>query len=112
MESGISGFPASVTALCYVSPSVGGLSAPVLDITHAMASLIFAEWSEVDGASEYSLLIRKQGSSDAAEELTVLGESVVVTDLSPSSTYCLSVMARNSASTGPESEPVCVQTGQ
>nr|XP_046264816.1 mucin-4-like [Scatophagus argus] len=91
-------------------PDNGGLSAPELDVTQAMSTVIFAEWSQVEAASHYSLVIRKQGSSIETQELMVYGESIILTELSPNSTYCLSVLARNSASSGPESEPVCVQT--
>lgn len=85
----------------------------MLDVTQMTPTFIVAEWSQVDAASYYSLVIRKQGSSSEPQELTVYGESIILTDeLSPSSTYCLSVSARNSATGGPESEPVCVQTGQ
>lgn len=79
-----------------------------------MSSVIFLEWSQVDAASHYSLVIRKQVTSESRsepQELTVYGESVILDDLSPNSTYCLSVSARTSATIGPESEPVCVQTG-
>ncbi|XP_067460816.1 mucin-4-like [Thunnus thynnus] len=93
-------------------PDNGGFSAPVLDVTQAMSTVIFVEWSQVDTASHYSLIIRPQGSSHEPQELTVFGESIILTDLSPSSTYCFSVSARNATTRGPESEPVCVQTGQ
>lgn len=90
----------------------GGLSAPVLDVTQGMSTVIFVEWSQVDAASHYSLLIRRQDSSSELQEMIVYGESIIVTELSPNSTYCFSVVARNSASSGPESEAVCVQTGE
>lgn len=80
-----------------------------------MSSVIFLEWSQVDAASHYSLVIRKQVTPEGRsepQELTVYGESVILDDLSPNSTYCLSVTARTSAARGPESEPVCVQIGQ
>ena len=84
----------------------------MLHLTQAMSTVIFVEWSQVDAASHYSVVIRLQGSSNKSQELTVYGESVILTDLSPSSTYCFSVLARNAATSGPESEPLCVQTGE
>lgn len=92
----------------------GGLSTPELSVTQ-MSSVIFLEWSQVDAASHYNLVIRKQVTSESKsepQEMTVYGESVILDDLSPKSTYCLSVAARTSAASGPESEPVCVQIGQ
>lgn len=92
-----------------------GLSTPELSVTQATSTVIFLEWSQVDAASHYSLVIRKQDNSEAGsepQELTVYGENVILDDLSPKSTYCLSVSARNSATSGPESEPVCVQTAE
>ncbi|KAM7379233.1 hypothetical protein PAMP_004798 [Pampus punctatissimus] len=89
----------------------GGLSAPMLDVTQMM-STVFIHWSQVDTASHYILVIRPQGTSQESQELVVYGESIILTDLSPTSTYCFFVSARNVATSGPESEPVCVQTGQ
>ncbi|XP_071348392.1 LOW QUALITY PROTEIN: pneumococcal serine-rich repeat protein-like [Trachinotus anak] len=89
----------------------GGLSAPVLDVTQAMSTVIFVEWSQVEATSYYTLLIKKQDRSSNPQELTVYGENIILTDLSPNSNYCFSVSASNSAASGPESEPVCVQTG-
>lgn len=88
-----------------------GLSAPVLRVTSTSATVIFIEWSQVDAASHYTLVIRKQGSS-RKRELTVEAESIILNDLSPNCTYCFSVSARNSHTSGPESEPVCAQTEQ
>lgn len=76
-----------------------------------MSTVIFVEWSQVEAASHYNLVIKKQDRSSNPQELTVYGESIIVTDLSPSSAYCFSVSASNEAASGPESEPVCVQTG-
>uniref|UniRef100_A0A3B4UWS1 Fibronectin type-III domain-containing protein n=1 Tax=Seriola dumerili TaxID=41447 RepID=A0A3B4UWS1_SERDU len=87
----------------------GGLSAPMLDVTQAMSTVIFVEWSQVDAASHYSLVIKKQDRSSKPQELTVYGENIILTDMSPNSTYCFSVSASNAAASGPESEPVCVQ---
>ncbi|XP_044075214.1 uncharacterized protein LOC122886733 [Siniperca chuatsi] len=91
-------------------PEIGVLSAPVLDVKQPTPTVVFVEWSRVDAASHYSLVIRKQGSSSEPQELSVYGESIFLTDLSPDSTYCFSVSARTAS--GPQSEPVCVQTGQ
>ncbi|XP_069013286.1 fibronectin type III domain-containing protein 7-like [Embiotoca jacksoni] len=90
----------------------GVFSPPVLDVKQPMSTVVFIEWSQVEGASHYNLAIRKQGSSSEDQELTVYGESIIVTDLSPNSTYCFAASAVYSADSGPESEPVCVPTGQ
>ncbi|XP_061652447.1 uncharacterized protein LOC133488520 [Phyllopteryx taeniolatus] len=92
----------------------GGLSAPVLNITRATSTVVVAEWAHDDAATEYKLLIMQQqgGSESPQEELTVLGQRVILTDLSPDSAYCLTVSARNGTDVGPESEPVCLETGQ
>ncbi|KAK5919428.1 hypothetical protein CgunFtcFv8_023324 [Champsocephalus gunnari] len=89
-----------------------GLPAPVLNVKQALPTVIFLEWSPVEAASQYSLLIRKQDSSRESEEITVQGESIILTDLIPNSAYCFSVSAEYAATSGPESEPVCVQTAQ
>ncbi|KAM4552488.1 fibronectin-like isoform 2-T2 [Odontesthes bonariensis] len=86
--------------------------APLLDVKQATPTVIFLEWSPMEDATYYNLLIRKQGSLSDTQELMVYGESMIVTDLSPNSTYCLTVLAFYTAASGPESEPVCVQTGQ
>ncbi|XP_041848242.1 uncharacterized protein LOC121644412 [Melanotaenia boesemani] len=90
----------------------GSFSAPILDVTQTTPTVFFLQWSPVEDASYYKMVIRKQGSSIKNQELTVYGESIIVSDLSPNSTYCLSVLAIYTAAMGPESEPVCVQTGQ
>ncbi|XP_030607407.1 fibronectin type III domain-containing protein 7-like [Archocentrus centrarchus] len=90
----------------------GSISAPVLDITHATPTVIFIEWSKVKPASFYSLLVIKQGSAYEHHHLTVYGESIILTDLSPNSTYCFSVLAIYSDTSGPESEPICMRTDQ
>lgn len=92
--------------------AAGGLSAPVLDVNHAMSTVVFVEWSEVVGATFYNMIIRRQDSSAELQEMTVYGESIILTDLSPNFTYCISVEARNEDASGPESAPVCVQTGR
>ncbi|XP_014840249.1 PREDICTED: uncharacterized protein LOC106916456 [Poecilia mexicana] len=93
-------------------PENGNIPAPVLDVKQPSPSILFLQWSPVEGASFYNLLIRNQGGSDDDQELTVYGESIIVSELSPDSAYCLSVMAVIADVSGPESEPVCVQIGQ
>ncbi len=90
----------------------GDLTVPVLNVTNATPTVFLIEWSEVEAASHYYLFIRKQGDTSESQEMMVYSDNIILTDLSPNSTYCFSVAARNSASSGPESEPVCVQTGQ
>ncbi|TMS09781.1 Fibronectin type III domain-containing protein 7 [Larimichthys crocea] len=92
--------------------SAGGLVAPMLEVTQGMGTMTLAEWSQVDAASHYSLIIKQQGSSSTPQELIVYGERMIFTDLSPNTIYCLTVSAMNLDTSGPESEPVCVQTGQ
>ncbi|XP_067331701.1 fibronectin-like [Channa argus] len=94
------------------NPETGGLLAPVLRVIQRTSKVIFVEWSQVDAASHYNLVIRMQGSSTKPRELTVYEEHIILTDLSPNSTYCLSVSAGTSETTGPESEPLCTQTRQ
>ncbi|CAJ1072098.1 unnamed protein product%2C partial [Xyrichtys novacula] len=92
-------------------PDNGGLSAPLPHVTQVTPTEYFIEWSEVQGASYYSLQIRQQGSTSKPQELTVYGERVLVDDLSPNSAYCFSLSAQTSTISGPESEPLCVHTG-
>ncbi|XP_056277189.1 fibronectin-like [Pseudoliparis swirei] len=89
----------------------GGLSAPVLNVTQAMPTVIFIEWSPIAAASHYSLVIKEQSSSREPQTITVQGESIILTDLRLHAAYCFSVSAEAEAASGPESEPVCVQTG-
>ncbi|XP_032422074.1 uncharacterized protein LOC116722071 [Xiphophorus hellerii] len=93
-------------------PENGNIPAPLLDVKQPSPSILFLQWSPVEGASFYNLLIRNQGSSADDQELTVYGESIIVSELSPDSAYCLSVLAVIADVSGPESEPVCVQIGQ
>ncbi|XP_061587413.1 fibronectin type III domain-containing protein 7-like [Cololabis saira] len=88
----------------------GSLSAPVLDLTQPMSTVVFLEWSSMKDAVYYNLMIRRQGSSEEDQELTVYGESMILSDLNPNATYCLSVLAIYAARSGPESSPACVQT--
>lgn len=100
-------------------PAAGGLPAPRLNVTFAISTVIFLKWSPVEGATHYSLVVRKQGSpgpEGQTQELMVYGEEVILSDLSPNSTYCLSLSAIYSElpllTSGPESETACVKTGQ
>ncbi|MED6260228.1 hypothetical protein ATANTOWER_008551, partial [Ataeniobius toweri] len=93
-------------------PVNGNIPAPLLDVTQAFPTIVFLQWSPVKNASFYRLLIRKQGSSDDNQALTVYGERIILSDLSPNSAYCFSILAVKADVIGPESEPVCVQTGQ
>ncbi|CAI5641408.1 unnamed protein product [Oreochromis niloticus] len=88
----------------------GSISAPVLDVTHTTSTVISITWSKVEGASYYSLLVIKQSRSHEHQQLTVYGESVMLTDMRPNATYCISVLAIYRDASGPESEPICVQT--
>ncbi|XP_054624499.1 uncharacterized protein LOC129177418 [Dunckerocampus dactyliophorus] len=88
-----------------------GLPAPVVQAKVANSTVIAAEWSQVDSAIDYKLMITQQGIAEGPQELTVIGESIILVDLSLNSTYCLTVSARNNTNVGPESEPVCLQTG-
>ncbi|XP_051809642.1 fibronectin type III domain-containing protein 7-like [Acanthochromis polyacanthus] len=87
------------------------MDAPLLDVTQPSATVVSIEWSEVEAASYYSLLIYKQDNSNTQEQYTVYGESIILTDLSTNTAYCFSVLAVFSVASGPESERVCVQTG-
>nr|XP_019957336.1 PREDICTED: fibronectin-like [Paralichthys olivaceus] len=89
----------------------GDLSAPVLHVTQIAPTVVLVEWETVDDTSQYSLVRRKQDSSSPPEELIVYGGMILVTELSPNSNYCFTVSASSSVTSGPESEPVCVQTG-
>lgn len=103
-------------------PAAGGLPAPRLNVTLAVSTVVFLKWSQLEGATHYSLVLRKQGSpgpegpEGQTQELMVYGEEVILSDLSPNSTYCLSLSAIYSEppllTSGPESETVCVKTGQ
>lgn len=87
-------------------------SAPLLVVTQVTSTTIILQWPPVKGASFYNVLIRRQDSSEQNQELNVYGESTVLTDLSPDSTYCFSVFAVYTDKSGPESESVCAQTYQ
>ncbi|XP_034469740.1 fibronectin type III domain-containing protein 7-like [Hippoglossus hippoglossus] len=89
----------------------GDLSAPVLHITQIASTVVLVKWETEDDTSQHSLVRRKQDSSSPPEELTVYGGMILVTELSPNSNYCFTVSASGSVTSGPESEPVCVQTG-
>lgn len=82
----------------------------MLDVTHTTSTVISITWSKVEGASYYSLLVIKQSRSHEHQQLTVYGESIMLTDMRPNATYCISVLAIYADASGPESEPICVRT--
>ncbi|XP_017277744.1 serine-rich adhesin for platelets-like [Kryptolebias marmoratus] len=84
--------------------------APLLTVKQPIATVIVLQWSAVEGASFYNVLVTNQDSPDENQDLNVYGESVILTDLSSSSTYCFSVFVTYAAGDGPESEPVCTRT--
>uniref|UniRef100_A0A8C5HBY8 Uncharacterized LOC114458429 n=2 Tax=Gouania willdenowi TaxID=441366 RepID=A0A8C5HBY8_GOUWI len=89
------------------------INAPEVTLSAVTDTLVSIEWSPVAGSSSYSASMKKQdGGGDVSgdQELTVFGESVFFTDLSPASYYCFSVHAVYSEDIGPESEPLCVRT--
>lgn len=80
-----------------------------LNITHVTSTFIYLEWFPGDEDATYTVIVRKQGGPMVDTEprkLTVIGSKVFVMDLSPRSTYCLSVSTEEE----PDSDPVCVQT--
>ncbi|XP_049603206.1 pneumococcal serine-rich repeat protein [Syngnathus scovelli] len=91
-----------------------GLSAPVLNVTLLTSVMVMAEWPQEDASNDaaYRLMIKPQAQSESPQELTVLGSRYILTGLSPNSTYCLTVAARRETDVGPESDPVCLETGQ
>ncbi|KAL0966455.1 hypothetical protein UPYG_G00295500 [Umbra pygmaea] len=95
--------------------SVTGLAMPEVQVTLEMPTNLLVEWSPVEGAAYYSLMIKEQRArprhASQPQIRTVYGNSIIVRDLKPSTTYCLSMSAQTDASQGPFSEPVCVETG-
>lgn len=86
----------------------------ILVVNQTSASTaFFISWNKVDDDSEYSLIATQQGSSTETQKFTVYGESTFFfKDLNPNSTYCFTVAVMLDADTrGPESAPVCAQTG-
>ncbi|XP_077412087.1 fibronectin type III domain-containing protein 7-like [Vanacampus margaritifer] len=96
----------------------GGHSAPILHILQPTDLTAVVEWPQDAAAAAaddvaYKLVITQlRCDSELAEVLTVIGQSYILTDLSPSSTYCLTVSTMNETVIGPESECVCFNTGQ
>ncbi|XP_015242186.1 PREDICTED: uncharacterized protein LOC107092315 [Cyprinodon variegatus] len=90
----------------------GNISSLLLEVTQTSPATISLRWSPVEDASFYNLLIWKPGSSKDNQQLTVFEESITLSDLSPNSAYCFSVLAVTAEKSGPESEPVCLQTDQ
>ncbi|KAL7851296.1 hypothetical protein AOLI_G00216520 [Acnodon oligacanthus] len=89
---------------------MGELTSPQASFTMVTADAVWLEWTHVEGAEFYSLLIREQSSSSKPVVMTVYGEASIIPELKPATTYCVSLSARNSYSSGPYSEPACVQT--
>ncbi|XP_028283268.1 fibronectin type III domain-containing protein 7-like [Parambassis ranga] len=50
------------------------MNAPVLDIKQPVPTAVFIEWSKVEAASYYTILIKKQGSSSEVQEMTIESE--------------------------------------
>lgn len=93
----------------------GSLQAPALEVTQAVSTVAFLQWSQVKAASHYNLIIWKEGHPQVdseSQELTVYGEEVILDDLKPNSIYCVTVSAQTSSASGPKSHPVCILTGQ
>lgn len=87
-------------------------SAPLLVVKQVTSTIIVLQWPPVKHASFYNVLISRQDSPEQHQNLNVYGESIVLTDLSPDSTYCFSVFAVYGEKSGAESESVCAQTYQ
>ncbi|XP_030016445.1 uncharacterized protein LOC115437357 [Sphaeramia orbicularis] len=89
-----------------------GLSAPILKVT-PYGTVLFLEWSKVNGASFYNLVVKKQDSISEPEVLTVNGEQMILNeeDLQLNINYCITVSASASETSdpGPESSPVCAK---
>lgn len=93
----------------------GSLQSPALEVTQAVSTVAFLQWSEVKAASHYNLIVTEQGHprvDSQPQELTVYGEEVILDDLKPNSIYCVTVSAQTSSASGPQSHPVCILTGQ
>ncbi|KAI9522306.1 hypothetical protein NQZ68_037786, partial [Dissostichus eleginoides] len=84
--------------------STAGLSCSLHSITST--DLVITA-SNTAGDSEETIQPAHQeaGRSRESEEITVQGESIILTDLIPNSAYCFSVSAEYTATSGPESEP-------
>lgn len=101
-----------VKSAIFSFPSLGNISTLLLEVTQTSPTIISLRWSPVEDASFYNLLIWKPGGSKDNQQLTVFEESITLSDLSPNSAYCFSVLAVTAEKSGPESEPVCLQTDQ
>ncbi|XP_062337096.1 fibronectin type III domain-containing protein 7-like [Osmerus eperlanus] len=87
----------------------GGRLVPTVRVSVETSTTLLVDWSSVPGAETYTLVVREQGVSGRPQVLTVYGESSILTDLRPASTYCVSVSAWGPAAPGPYSQPVCVE---
>ncbi|CAL8324046.1 unnamed protein product [Arctogadus glacialis] len=83
------------------------LSVPIVSVIVEGSTVLVVKWSPVRGVDFYSLVISQQNNT---QTLRVDGEKTMLTDLSPDSTYCLSVRAESSSTVGSYSKPQCVQT--
>lgn len=107
----VSKIPLITTCLTFA----GTLHAPAVEVTQAVSTVAFLQWSQVKAAAYYNLVIWKQGPPQVDSErqvLTVYGEEVILDDLKANSIYCVTVSAQTSFASGPESHPVCILTGQ
>uniref|UniRef100_A0AAR2JQD7 Fibronectin type-III domain-containing protein n=1 Tax=Pygocentrus nattereri TaxID=42514 RepID=A0AAR2JQD7_PYGNA len=89
---------------------MGELTSPQASFTMVTADAVWLEWTHVEGADFYSLLIREQSRSSKPVVMTVYGEASIIPELKPATMYCVSLSARNSYSSAPYSEPACVET--
>ncbi|CAL8312461.1 unnamed protein product [Gadus morhua 'NCC'] len=83
------------------------LSVPIVSVIVEGSTVLVVKWPPVRGVDFYSLVISQQNNT---QTLRVDGEKTMLTDLSPDSTYCLSVRAESSSTVGSYSKPQCVQT--
>ncbi|CAL8367710.1 unnamed protein product, partial [Boreogadus saida] len=83
------------------------LSVPIVSVIVEGSTVLVVKWSPVRGVDFYSLVISQQNNT---QTLRVDGEKTMLTDLSPDSTYCVSVRAESSSTVGSYSKPQCVQT--
>ena len=89
-----------------MSPTAA-LSVPIVSVIVEGSTVLVVKWPPVRGVDFYSLVISQQNNT---QTLRVDGEKTMLTDLSPDSTYCLSVRAESSSTVGSYSKPQCVQT--
>lgn len=72
---------------------------------------IYVEWSPVVDATEYIVIIKKEGSPGLFKLVTVVGEeSCTVGDLESSTRYCVSIKAKNAMQDSTISKSTCITT--